>query len=43
MPHYGSDPDADAIAARYRRDGVAHWALTDEQVVIVEGNRVEVG
>lgn len=42
VPHCGSDPDADAILARYRREGVAHWALTDEQVVIVEGGRVEV-
>ena len=42
VPHCGSDPDADAIVARYRRDGVPHWALTDEQVVIVDGGRVEV-
>ncbi|HEY5855050.1 MAG TPA: Type 1 glutamine amidotransferase-like domain-containing protein [Aldersonia sp.] len=42
VPHCGSDPDADAIVARYRRDRVAHWALSDEQVVVVEGERVEV-
>ena len=43
VPHCGSDPAADAIVARYRRDGVPHWALTDEQVVVVEGSRVEIG
>ncbi len=41
VPHYDSDPDATAQAVRYREQGVAHWALTDEQVVLVDGGEPE--
>ncbi|MCX4097311.1 Type 1 glutamine amidotransferase-like domain-containing protein [Nocardia sp. alder85J] len=47
VPHVrspGTDPDGscDGIAARYRAEGIAHWALTDDDAVIVDGDRVEV-
>ncbi|WP_069165018.1 Type 1 glutamine amidotransferase-like domain-containing protein [Nocardia altamirensis] len=45
VPHIDSptDPDGDCvkIAARFRADGVAHWALTDDDVVVVDGDRTE--
>ncbi|WP_433680717.1 Type 1 glutamine amidotransferase-like domain-containing protein [Nocardia sp. CA-119907] len=46
VPHLDSatDPDGAAtlLAARYRAEGVAHWALTDNDVVVVDGDRTEV-
>jgi len=47
VPHVGSpytDPDdvCDRIAERYRAEGIAHWALTDDDAVIVDGDRVNV-
>jgi dipeptidase E len=47
VPHVGSpetDPDGvcDRIAARYRETGIPHWALTDADAVIVDGDRTEV-
>lgn len=47
VPHVGS-PDTDPtgvcqqLVDSYRGEGVAHWALTDNDVVVVDGNRVEV-
>ncbi|RBO85548.1 Type 1 glutamine amidotransferase-like domain-containing protein [Nocardia puris] len=45
VPHINSPTDPDgvgnALAAEYRAAGVPHWALTDEEVVVVEGDRVE--
>ncbi|MBU3061725.1 peptidase E [Nocardia sp. NEAU-G5] len=46
VPHVGSpdtDPDGvcDRIAETYRAEGVAHWALTDDDAVVVDGGRVE--
>lgn len=41
VPHCDSDPQSAALAERYRRGGVAHWALTDEQVVLVDGGEPE--
>ncbi|MBF6212314.1 Type 1 glutamine amidotransferase-like domain-containing protein [Nocardia puris] len=45
VPHISSPTDPDgvgnALAAEYRAAGVPHWALTDEEVVVVEGDRVE--
>ena len=40
VPHVGSDDDCDRVAAEYRRDGISHWALADDQVVVVDGPRV---
>lgn len=39
-----TDPDGEAprLLARYRDEGVAHWALTDDDVVVIEGTRTEV-
>ncbi|ATL65943.1 Type 1 glutamine amidotransferase-like domain-containing protein [Nocardia terpenica] len=47
VPHVdspGTDPDGigGRIAARYRAEGIAHWALTDDDVVVVDGDRVDV-
>ena len=47
VPHVRSpdtDPsgDCDRLAAGYRAEGVAHWALTDDDAVVVDGERVEV-
>ncbi|MFC4125048.1 Type 1 glutamine amidotransferase-like domain-containing protein [Nocardia rhizosphaerae] len=38
-----TDPDDDAakVIARYRADGVAHWTLTDDDVVVVDGQELE--
>ncbi|GEM34542.1 hypothetical protein NN3_55490 [Nocardia neocaledoniensis NBRC 108232] len=39
-----TDPDGEAprLLARYRDEGVAHWALTDDDVVVVADGRTEV-
>lgn len=39
-----TDPDGEAakLLARYRSGGTAHWALTDDDVVLVDGARTEV-
>ncbi|MGW6425305.1 Type 1 glutamine amidotransferase-like domain-containing protein [Nocardia sp. NPDC055053] len=39
-----TDPDGEAVKmlARCRAEGVAHWALTDDDVVLVDGDRTEV-
>jgi dipeptidase E len=46
VPHIDSatDPDGDAgrLAARYRADDIPHWALTDDDVVVVDGHRIDV-
>jgi dipeptidase E len=46
VPHLDSatDPDGESavLAARYRSDGIAHWALTDDDVVVVDGDRLDV-
>lgn len=46
VPHLDSatDPDGAAalLAARYRTEGIAHWALTDDDVVVVDGDRTDV-
>ncbi|RJO72299.1 peptidase [Nocardia panacis] len=45
VPHIASptDPDGagDRLAAKYRAEGRAHWALTDDDAVVVDGARVE--
>ncbi|WP_024802435.1 Type 1 glutamine amidotransferase-like domain-containing protein [Nocardia sp. BMG51109] len=47
VPHVNSpytDPSGagDRLAARFRAEGVPHWALTDDDAVVVEGDRVDV-
>ncbi|MGY4101306.1 Type 1 glutamine amidotransferase-like domain-containing protein [Nocardia sp. R16R-3T] len=39
-----TDPDgiSAALAARYRAEGIAHWALTDNDVVVVDGDNIEI-
>ncbi|MBO0853317.1 MAG: Type 1 glutamine amidotransferase-like domain-containing protein [Nocardia sp.] len=46
VPHIdspGTDPYGfgDRLAARWRDEGVAHWALTDEDVLVVDGDDIE--
>ncbi|MFF3569371.1 Type 1 glutamine amidotransferase-like domain-containing protein [Nocardia jiangxiensis] len=46
VPHVDSpatDPDGicTALATRLRTDDIPHWALTDDDAVIVDGDRVE--
>ncbi|MQY23384.1 Type 1 glutamine amidotransferase-like domain-containing protein [Nocardia macrotermitis] len=46
VPHVDSpdtDPDGvcTALAARFRADHIPHWALTDDDAVIVDGENVE--
>ena len=45
VPHVGSATDPDGasarLAAEYRAAGVAHWALNDDEVVVVDGASVE--
>ncbi|MBF6101379.1 Type 1 glutamine amidotransferase-like domain-containing protein [Nocardia cyriacigeorgica] len=44
VPHIDSptDPDGDGnrLAAAYRAAGIEHWALTDDDVVVVDGDTV---
>ncbi|PXX66334.1 dipeptidase E [Nocardia tenerifensis] len=46
VPHIDSptDPTGDcgALAESYRARGVAHWALTDDDAIVVDGDRTEV-
>ncbi|RDI42124.1 Type 1 glutamine amidotransferase-like domain-containing protein [Nocardia mexicana] len=47
VPHVNSpdtDPDGgcDRLAARYRAEGVPHWALTDDDAVVVDGDRIDI-
>ncbi|MQY30004.1 Type 1 glutamine amidotransferase-like domain-containing protein [Nocardia aurantia] len=47
VPHVdspGTDPDGvcDRIADRHRAAGIPHWALTDDDAVVVDGDRLEV-
>ncbi|MFJ1460140.1 Type 1 glutamine amidotransferase-like domain-containing protein [Nocardia sp. N2S4-5] len=47
VPHVnspGTDPDGcgDRLAERFRAEGVPHWALTDDDAVIVDGERIDV-
>ncbi|MFI5777425.1 Type 1 glutamine amidotransferase-like domain-containing protein [Nocardia sp. NPDC051570] len=47
VPHVdspGTDPDGvcTRIAERFRAEGVAHWALTDDDAVVVDGDRLDV-
>ncbi|WP_330252478.1 peptidase E [Nocardia sp. NBC_00565] len=46
VPHLDSATDPDGastlLAARYRNEGIPHWALTDDDVVVVDGDRTEV-
>ncbi|MBW0274556.1 peptidase [Nocardia sp. MH4] len=39
-----TDPDGESakLLARYRAEGTPHWALTDDDVVLVDGDRTEV-
>lgn len=45
VPHYGSILDdndaARSMVARYESENVAHLTLTDEQVIVVDNDRVE--
>lgn len=41
VPHCDSDPTSAAVAQRYGRDGVPHWALTDDRVIVVDGGEPE--
>ncbi|MGQ4597440.1 Type 1 glutamine amidotransferase-like domain-containing protein [Nocardia sp. R6R-6] len=45
VPHIDSatDPSGECnrLSARYRAEGVDHWALTDDDVIVVDGVRVE--
>ncbi|WP_433661934.1 Type 1 glutamine amidotransferase-like domain-containing protein [Nocardia sp. CA-128927] len=46
VPHVDSptDPDGEcgAVAEFYRAEGIAHWALTDDDAIVVDGDRTEV-
>ncbi|WP_406236653.1 Type 1 glutamine amidotransferase-like domain-containing protein [Nocardia sp. NBC_01009] len=46
VPHIDSATDPDGygnrLAARYRAEGTAHWALTDDDVVVIDGDKTEV-
>ncbi|MEV0298184.1 Type 1 glutamine amidotransferase-like domain-containing protein [Nocardia sp. NPDC050710] len=46
VPHLASatDPDGfgDRLAADYRAAGIAYWGLTDNDAVVVDGDRIEV-
>ncbi|MEV5651538.1 Type 1 glutamine amidotransferase-like domain-containing protein [Nocardia sp. NPDC052254] len=47
VPHVdspGTDPDGHGtrLAARLRADGIAHWALTDDDAIVVDGSRTRV-
>jgi dipeptidase E len=47
VPHVGSpgtDPDgiSDRVAERYRAEGIPHWALTDQDAIVIDGDRIEV-
>ncbi|WP_330232789.1 peptidase E [Nocardia sp. NBC_00508] len=45
VPHIDSatDPDGECnrLAARYRAEGIAHWALTDDDAIVIEGSDTE--
>ena len=45
VPHWNSamesNDDIDNVVERYRSARVAHWALTDDEVVVVDGDAVE--
>lgn len=45
VPHVGSPTDPDGASVRlmaeYRAAGVAHWALNDDEVVVVDGSSTE--
>ncbi|MEV0033830.1 Type 1 glutamine amidotransferase-like domain-containing protein [Nocardia sp. NPDC050793] len=45
VPHIDSPTDPDGLgnrlAADYRAAGIPHWALTDDEVVVVDGDQVE--
>ncbi|MFI9506594.1 Type 1 glutamine amidotransferase-like domain-containing protein [Nocardia sp. NPDC052566] len=45
VPHVASatDPngESDRLAQRYRAEGVPHWALTDDDAIVVDGTRIE--
>ncbi|WP_280435869.1 Type 1 glutamine amidotransferase-like domain-containing protein [Nocardia carnea] len=44
VPHLDSPTDPEhtgnALAARFRADGIPHWALTDTDVVVRDGNEI---
>ncbi|WP_194817584.1 Type 1 glutamine amidotransferase-like domain-containing protein [Nocardia sp. XZ_19_385] len=46
VPHVGSDLDpadfGNRLVADYRAAGIPHWPLTDDGVVVVDGDRLEV-
>ncbi|WP_054815611.1 Type 1 glutamine amidotransferase-like domain-containing protein [Nocardia arizonensis] len=46
VPHLNSPTDphgfGDRLAAEFRANGIPHWALTDDQVVVVDGDTTEV-
>ncbi|WP_081706557.1 Type 1 glutamine amidotransferase-like domain-containing protein [Nocardia sp. CNY236] len=45
VPHVDSTTDPDGgcsrLATWYRSHGIAHWALTDDDVIVVDGERTE--
>ncbi|WP_067469377.1 Type 1 glutamine amidotransferase-like domain-containing protein [Nocardia amamiensis] len=45
VPHIDSatDPEGESnrLAAHYRAEGVDHWALTDDDVIVVDGAHIE--
>ncbi|WP_327113036.1 peptidase E [Nocardia sp. NBC_01730] len=45
VPHINSATDPDGacnrLAARFRVEGVAHWALTDDDAIVVDGSHTE--
>ncbi|GAA5080474.1 Type 1 glutamine amidotransferase-like domain-containing protein [Nocardia iowensis] len=46
VPHIDSPTDpvgqGDLLAEFYRAEGIAHWALTDNDAIVVDGDRTEV-
>ncbi|MEV6321573.1 Type 1 glutamine amidotransferase-like domain-containing protein [Nocardia sp. NPDC051787] len=45
IPHIDSPTDPDGacnrLAARYRAEAIAHWALTDDDAIVIDGPRTE--
>ncbi|WP_280427248.1 Type 1 glutamine amidotransferase-like domain-containing protein [Nocardia brasiliensis] len=46
VPHIASPTDplglCDRLAESYRAEGIPHWALTDDDAIVVDGDRTEV-
>ncbi|WP_454194028.1 Type 1 glutamine amidotransferase-like domain-containing protein [Nocardia sp. Marseille-Q1738] len=45
VPHIDSATDPDGacnqLAARYRAEAIAHWALTDDDAIVIDGSHTE--